>query len=400
MDHARSMAGVPMRILHVVPSYLPATRYGGPIYSVHGLAKALAARGHDVHVFTTNADGDGVSDVPLATLVDLDGVKVWYFARGLGRRLYHAPAMRAELARSVPGFDVVHTHAVFLWPPLAAARIAERARVPHVMAPRGMLVSELIARKSRIVKSAWIRLFERRSIEAAAAVHVTSQVEAEGIASLGLRPRRIAVIANGIDMPDLSALCTMPATDARPYVLSLGRINWKKGLDRLIAAMQAVPDTDLVLAGNDEEGLRPHLAAQAAELGLAQRVRFLGEVRGDAKWLLIAGASLFALPSHNENFGIAVLEAMACAVPVVVTPEVGLAATVKAAGAGLVVAGEPAVLGRAIAGLLADPGRGRAMGAAGRAAAEQQFSWAAIGRQVEALYHDIGAARRPGAAAA
>ena len=71
-----------LKLLHVVPTYLPATRYGGPIYSVHGLCKALAVRGHEVHVFTTNVDGPGDSAVPLGRPVDLDGVKVWYFPRG------------------------------------------------------------------------------------------------------------------------------------------------------------------------------------------------------------------------------------------------------------------------------------------------------------------------------
>ena len=77
-----------MRILHVVPTYIPAYRYGGPIYSVHGLCKVLAAHGHDIHVFTTNVDGPNDSDVPLGTPVDMDGVKVWYFPSKHLRRLY------------------------------------------------------------------------------------------------------------------------------------------------------------------------------------------------------------------------------------------------------------------------------------------------------------------------
>ena len=76
-----------MNILYVVPTYLPATRYGGPIFAVHGLARALVERGHRVDVFTTNVDGDGESDVPLRERVDLDGVGVHYFSSPL-RRLY------------------------------------------------------------------------------------------------------------------------------------------------------------------------------------------------------------------------------------------------------------------------------------------------------------------------
>src|SRR6516164_1585335 len=79
---------VDMRILHVVPTYHPAVRYGGPIYSVHSLCRALAADGHRVHVFTTNVDGPGNSDVPLRRPVDLDGVQVHYFPSRWFRRIY------------------------------------------------------------------------------------------------------------------------------------------------------------------------------------------------------------------------------------------------------------------------------------------------------------------------
>src|SRR5439155_8383998 len=146
----------PMRLLHVVPTYLPATRYGGPIFAVHGLCRALARRGHEVHVFTTNVDGDGVSDVPLDRPVNLDGVHVHYFGASL-RRIYFSPGMRRMLEKRVRDFDVVHAHSVFLWPTAAAARAAHARGVPYVISPRGMLVNELIERKSRFAKRAWIR---------------------------------------------------------------------------------------------------------------------------------------------------------------------------------------------------------------------------------------------------
>src|SRR5262245_48860836 len=354
-----------MRALHVVPSYLPAIRYGGPIYSVHGLCKALVARGHEVHVFTTNVDGPDASPVPLETAVDLDGVNVWYFPCGLGRRLYRSPAMAQALGACISRFDILHLHSVFLWPTLAAARAAVRADVPYLLTPRGMLVPDLIRRKSRIAKSLWISLYERKNIERAAAVHVTSEIEKAELEQLGFSPRSIAVIPNGIDLPPAPRAGSWAAAGARPFVLSLGRISWKKGLDRLSRPFAHVPDADLVIAGNDEEGLTPGLQAIARELGLAERVRFLGATYGEAKWELMRRAAVFALASYSENFGNAVLEAMACGIPVVVTPEVGLADEVSAAGAGIVCEGKPQVLGCAIAGLLADAQHRAALGAAG-----------------------------------
>jgi glycosyltransferase involved in cell wall biosynthesis len=174
-----------LRLLHVVPTYLPALRYGGPIRSVHALCRELAARGHEVHVFTTNVDGPGDSDVLLGQPVDLDGVQVTYFPSRLLRRLYWSPPMARALAAQTASFDLVHVHAIYLWPTLAGARAARKHNLPYVLSPRGMLVPELIRRRSRWVKQAWIALIERHNLEAASAIHTTSTVEAEHLRSFG-----------------------------------------------------------------------------------------------------------------------------------------------------------------------------------------------------------------------
>src|SRR5262245_18366482 len=94
-----------MRILHIVPSYLPAVRYGGPIFAIHGLCKALAARGHEVQVFTTNIDGPGNSPVPIGISVNLESVRVRYFPCPLLRRLYWSPALGRAVESEVGKFD-------------------------------------------------------------------------------------------------------------------------------------------------------------------------------------------------------------------------------------------------------------------------------------------------------
>ncbi|NUJ81627.1 glycosyltransferase [Methylocystis sp. FS] len=381
-----------MRILHIVPTYLPARRYGGPIYSVHGLCRGLARRGHHVDVYTTNVDGPSVSNVPLNEPVLLDGVNVTYFATGLGRRLYRSPNMAAVLSRNVSRFDVVHLHSVFLWPTAAGAATARLAGIPYVISPRGMLVPELIERKSRLLKLAWINLFERHNIAEAASVHVTAEIEGVNLTRLGLKPKRIDMIPNAFDLPP-EAVSILP--DAKPsctdgaVVLHLGRISWIKGFDRLVPAMAHVPGARLLIAGNDDEGYTRQLNALIAQHGVAPRTQFLGAVQGPAKWQAFARADIFALASYSENFGIAVLEAMACGIPVVVTPEVGLADVVERTGAGLVAQGDPEQFGRAIARLVADPALRRQMGAAGRAAAREHFSWSAVAARMEALYQDL-----------
>src|SRR4051794_24817373 len=133
-----------MRIVHVVPSYLPAVRHGGPIFAVHGLCRALAARGHQVEVFTTNVDGPNNSPVPLGTGVELDGVQIQYFPSYILRRLYWSPLLARRLRASVANCSVMHLHSVFLWPTWAAAGIARAAHIPYVISPRGMLVKDLV----------------------------------------------------------------------------------------------------------------------------------------------------------------------------------------------------------------------------------------------------------------
>lgn len=380
-----------MRILHVVPSYFPAVRYGGPIRSVHALAAAVGRRGHEVHVYTTNVDGPNNSDVPLGQPVDRGGVCVWYYPTDSGRRLYRSPAMGRALHLNLSKFDIVHVHSVFLWPTLAARREARRSGVPYIVAPRGMLVRDLIRKKSWLAKRAWIELFERRNINQAAAIHVTSEIESNELSKLGFKPRRVAVVPNGIELPPktvirVSSHIVQGSTPARPFVLFLGRVNWEKGLDRLIPAIALVPGVELVIAGNDEENYQPTLLALVEKLGVGQRVRFLGPVDSIEKWALLQKAHMLVLPSYSESFGNVILEAMSVGCPVVVTPEVGLASTVRTTNAGLVVEGVPEKLATAINGLMQDREACRRMGEAGQKTAREQFSWEAVALQMEHVY--------------
>jgi glycosyltransferase involved in cell wall biosynthesis len=389
-----------VRILHVVPTYLPAWRHGGPIYAVHGLARALAARGHEVTVFTTDVHGAGRLDVPLGTPVEMDGVTVWYFPVTAPRRLYRSPAMGAALARRLAATDLVHLHSVFLWPTAAAARAARRAGVPYLLAPRGMLVGDLLHRRGWLRKRLWIELAERRNLKRAAGLHVTSALEGEEAARLGLRLPAVHVVPNGVEPAPApgSDAALSPAVRAAlarpPLLLYLGRVSWKKGLDRLIPALAQVPEATLAVAGNDEEGYRAPLERLARETGVAERVLFLGPVHGADKAALLAGAEALVLPSYSENFGNAVLEAMAAGCPVVVTPEVGLAGVVRETGAGLVAAGDPISLGSALRELLNDPERRAEMGRRGAAAATRRFGWATIAERMEEVYTAVLAAGR------
>lgn len=384
-----------MRVLHIMPTYLPAVRYGGPIFAVHSLCRALAGRGHHVEVFTTNVDGADVSAVALEVPVPLDGVRVRYFPVEGSRRLYWAPRLAQALKRDVASFDIVHSHSVFLWPTWAAARFSRGAGVPYLMSPRGMLVKELIERRNRWAKRAWIELFEKKNLKMAAAIHATSELEAAEIRRFNWRLPQIAIIPNGVDKlvktaneeisPDVKEI-----TAARPYALFLGRISWKKGLDRLLRAFARTNVGRLIVAGPDDEALLPELLRLTHDLQMTTRVQFLARIVNDAdKAYLYASAQLFVLPSYSENFGNTVLEAMQYAKPVVVTPEVGAAEIVRQAQGGLIVDRDPVPLGEAIGRLMNDHELACSLGEAGRRHVAKDFQWCTVAARMEALYKEV-----------
>jgi glycosyltransferase involved in cell wall biosynthesis len=386
-----------MRILHVIPSYLPAVRYGSPLFAVHGLCRALIFRGHDVEVFTTNRDGAGASPVATGVRVEVDSVPVRYFASPFLRRLYFAPRLSGVLKPDIRHFDVVHLHSVFLWPTWASARIANAAKVPYVISPRGMLVKDLIDRRSRLVKVAWINLIERGNLERASAIHATSCLEVAELRRFGWHLPPISMVPNGVDQ--VGNQNAEVSTDVRavaaeqPLVLFLGRISWKKGLDRLLRAFARSGIGTLVIASPDDEHLTPELLRLGRELKINDRVKFLARsVLGADKEHLYARAQLFVLPSYSENFGNTVLEAMRSGRPVVVTPEVGASEIVRAAGAGFICEGDPEPLGAAINRLTADQALADSMGEAGRRHVEAHYSWPSIAAEMEALYERIRAA--------
>jgi glycosyltransferase involved in cell wall biosynthesis len=390
--------GAPLRLLHVIPTYLPATRYGGPIRTVHALCRALAEQGHTTDVFTTNVDGPGDSDVPLGTPVDVEGVQVTYFPSRMLRRLYWSPPMGRALFARAAGYDLVHVHSIYLWPTWMAARAARRQGVPYVLSPRGMLVPELIRRKNRWIKQAWIRLIEQPNLERAAAIHTTSEIEAHHLESFGWRLPRVATIPHGVDDPPTAgegiSVDVAAALAGPPAVLAFGRISWEKGLDRLVAAMPLVPAARLIIAGNDG-GQATALAGQARQLGVADRVTLLPRnISGDDKEALFARAALSAMTSLSENFGMAAFEAMRRGLAVLTTADVGMSEIVRQAEAGVIVDPTPQAIARGLQTMLADEAARRAMGRRGCEMVIANYGWGMVAERMTDLYRSAIAAQR------
>ena len=380
-----------MKILLFAPNYLPATRYGGPVRSSHGLAKGLVALGHDVHVVTTNVDGPGVIDAPLGKTVDVEGVKVRYYPIEVPRRLYYAPQMGHDVDKEIATYDAVHTNGMFLWPGPRIARAAVRARVPLVISPRGMLVSDLIAGRSTLIKTAWIRLQERWCLARADAIHVTSEAEADGVRQLGLDLAPVHVIGNGVDLPD-----ALPAdadiarvwegVPAGARVAFLARLDWTKGLDLAIEAVRAHPNAVLLIAGHDQIGLRRELEARLTRDDGSKAGRFVGPLDGVDKWALLAGADVLLAPSVRESFGMSVAEALCVGTPVICTPGVGAAEIVWRIDPSLVVERDAAALHERLCSLLGDMELRADLSAHARDLMGAEYGWHPIASKISALY--------------
>ncbi len=296
--------------------------------------------------------------------------------------------------------EVVHLHGV--WDPILpkAANEARRQRKPYIVLLNGMLDPWSLAQKA-IKKSIALTLRYRRMLNGAAALHVGNRGEQEAIAPLNLKSPT-AIIPNGVFFEELepvppkgSFYAEHPELAGRPFVLFLGRIHYKKGLDYLADAFALVarehPRAALVVTGPDD-GEEAPFRRRVAALGLGDRVVVTGPLYGHQKLAAYVDARCYCLPSRQEGFSLAVVEAMACGLPAVISepchfPEMA------AAGAGFVTPLEAPRIARCLSRLLGDPTQAARMGRAGRELIAAQYTWPLLARRTMEAYRAAVAGR-------
>lgn len=391
-----------MNILHVVPYYEPAWSYGGVVRAVAGLARQQVSSGHHVTVLTTDTAG---SHSRLASgRMTLDGVVV-------ERRPNLSNLVRATFNLSTPvalgrtarrliedsRVELIHCHEVRTLENLRIAPIAQRFDLPLLLSPHGTLPYSI---GRGLIKKSWDQLFGRRLLGRFDHVVALSEQEAGEVRILWSRHRvpldddQLSVAPNAIHPDDFERLPDRDQSRQRwslgpgPVVTFLGRLSRRKGLDLLIPAfadlVNQFPTARLLVAGPDD-GMKRRLCELALRCQIAAHLVFTGLLTGEARLSALRAADIFVLPAEGEGSSMAALEAMACGLPLILTPGCHFPEA-AVAGAGLVVPREIACLADALLALSADVERRLLMGRRARELVFGRYTWSSVSAHIETVY--------------
>ncbi len=391
-----------MKILHINSSYWPAFKMGGPIRSGHLLNKYIAKKGVDVSVFTTSAGLENEKNRKLGAQEIIDGVKIFRFPYYGYINYSLSPALFWKLKKEIKNFDLIHISEIWNFSALALFFWARVYKKSYIVSPRGSLMLEPLKKRSRLKKKVFLFLFIRRFLKKAAAIHFTVEMEKEEYLKAGLPLNKFVIIPNGVDFGEFDNYGKEAANidfkkdigvaPNKKIVLSLGRIDWKKGFDTLIPAFAEVikkkSDLVLVLAGPDSE-YKKKVENFIDAAGIKDKVVFTGILGGAKRVAAFKSANVFVLPSYSENFGMVVAEAMYFNLPVIITKYVGIAPEVVKNGAGIVIEKNEKELAEAILKILDNSDMAMGMGQRGKELVEREFSPAIVANKILKLYNDI-----------
>lgn len=338
-----------MKIVQVIPHYVPAYRFGGPLKVAHSLGKSFVGMGHDVTVCTTSMASDDTDlDVPLGEPVKLDGVTVFYepvsFFRYWGFSLPLLRRIRKEIGRA----DLVLIHAHYQFANWIGARTARKLHKPYVIFSHSSLHKKSVNHKRSIFKKLYLRIMEHTNLSKALFIAFNAKEEKD----FSFYKELGRIVPNGIDPTEFADIPApgffikkYPELKGKTVFLFLGRLDVKhKGLDLLITSFAKFvgihQEVHLVLAGPDEDNGLNQIKKLARLHAIEDKILLPGLISGQEKLAALQDADVFVLPSRFEGLSIALLEALYFGIPLLVTDQIGLHEEVDRIGAGVVVAAE------------------------------------------------------------
>jgi len=356
---------------------------GGPSRTVPALCSALADQRLNVELVTLDYGKRFGSPLTPPEPVRTSFVPCH---RPLTQTMKWSPLFSSVLRKRCHEMPAHVLHDTGLWLPTnhAAATIARELNLAFIISPRGMLASWAINYKGWKKRIAWF-LYQKRDLEAAQVLHATSREEVRGFRNSGLL-QPVALVPNGVDCPDWQE---PPSRQGQTRtVLFLSRIHPVKGLLNLVQAWALVRPKGwrVVVAGEDENGHQRDVENAIHQHQLEKDFDFQGPADGARKWDLYRSADVFVLPSHTENFGLVVAEALACGLPVITTKGTSWEQLVTSrSGWWVQIGAESLAAALSEATSLTDDER-REMGRRGRKLVETQYAWHLIAARMCAVY--------------
>lgn len=315
-----------------------------------------------------------------------------------------SPELKQQLQTYIQPHGIIHSHGLWMYPGLAARKSAGKNNCRLVISPHGMLEPWALNHSSWKKKFAE-RLFESKNFQKADCLHALCEAEAINFRSYGLK-NPIAVIPNGVDFEEFQVRPNnvltekFPQLDGRRRILFLSRLHPKKGLANLLQAWKKTAldfkDWQLLIAGSGEPVYEKELKDLSHNLALNKSIVFMGPLYGETKKQILASADVFVLPSFSEGFSVAVLEAAAAGLPVLLTPTCNFPELAKS-NAAIEIPPDASGIENGIRQILELPEEQRkAMGRRGQELVKRSYTWSAITRQMLHVYNWLaGTAAKP-----
>lgn len=396
-----------MKILQVCPAFYPAISIGGPIFTVLSLQHVLAKKSKTVDVITTplgltpQEKASLTFDILMPMPMPMLGQIIYQQYYGYPHFTF-SPRTLFWLLKHIDNYQCAILHGVWNFPVLVAALVCRFRKVPYIIFPHGTLYQETVELRSSFIKKVFLMLFVKGILKNAKRVIFTTQDERIKVTKFLNINLASFIIPNIVRTAEFSLLPEKGSFRKKHNIssetlllLHYGRISKKKGLEFTIQALAKLrlefPNIALAIVGGDEEGYRTIVERCAESFDVLDKVIFTGLVQRDEGIQAMVDADVFVLPSLSENFGMAVVEAMQCNLPVVLSDNVGIAPDISKAVAGLMVSlsaeNEPLI--EAIAGLLRNPEERHNLGKKGKQFAMDHYDEKAVTSIVDELLASI-----------
>lgn len=375
-----------LRVLHVSPSY--ARKDGGPSEVLRGLLPALDSLGIEQTVITTDK-GANASDSDF-----LHQHRVVAYRARPPYSWTFSPTMALGIFSGVRAADIVHIHSIHTFTSTLAMFACRWLKTPYLLEPHGAL-DKYHMDQGRVKKKRYMKFIDRGNIKHLSGIIYSSKRESDhGFLEMPKTPSHVVPL--GVHK-SLFEIIRQDAANRSFEILFLGRVTEKKHLDLVITALATEPllstDCRVTVAGPIDSALTYDPIKLVKDLGVSDRVTFLGQVDANARQDLLSRASVYVLPSEDESFGVAVAESLAAGCPTVASANVGIAPDGAAAGALRFAPMSATALSEMLGDLLCDAKQLQDLGRTGRAYAASNFTWVNSATRFHGVYSEVLAAK-------